>query len=198
LTSRSPQGVANKQAVYRARQRALHRTAMHFHDEFARRKTAEAGGRTANDVEVARAMRAVARAHPRVFRRFYREQLAVETVVPLPRGREPRFAHGTPQAFRLHVKHREAPCQDCQAWWFSTHTRVCAICERSYTTTGQRRYCSAVCRELAYYLRYWQHKTVRVYRPQRNPGWERATLAQKRARQAGVDLGDLVARYRAS
>lgn len=195
---RSANGSANKRSLWRARQRARHRTAMHFHDEYDRHLRAQTDGtRRYTGKERARAMQAVCYAHPRVYRRFYEEQLATEPIIPLKRGAPSMFPHGTLHAWRLHARHGEARCDMCQAWWDSEHTHRCEICEREFVSSVRSRFCGDDCRALWLYLRYWASKTGRKYRPQAEP-WERATVAQERARRMGLDLAVLIARWRAA
>lgn len=195
---RSANGSANRRSLSRARQRARHRTAMRYHGEY-RRHLAEqtGGGRPPTGTEKARAMQAVCSAHPRAYRRFYEEQLAVEQIIPLPIGMPSRFPHGTLHAWRLHSRNGEPRCAMCQAWWDGVHTHRCVICEREFVSSVRSRFCGNDCRALWSYLRYWASKTDRKYRPRAEP-WERATVAQERARRMGLDLVVLIARWRAA
>jgi endogenous inhibitor of DNA gyrase (YacG/DUF329 family) len=152
------QGWKNRQARNRARQRARHRTGMHFYDEYLRAaEKARKAGQIPTSAK-ATGYRYVSERHPRTYQRYYQEELAKETLIDLPMGKRPIYPCGTERAWRRHKLHGQDPmeCEVCRAWVESEFQRTCKTCERSFVSRQPRTFCDDRCKTIwTSCLGYW-------------------------------------------
>jgi hypothetical protein len=219
---RTEQARENSKAFHRARQRALHRTAMRFHAEFDKHKP---GDRVWTETEQARAMRAVAKAHQQAYRRFLKAELGKETRVPLKTGPQRQFPCGTERAWLWHRRWDQDPnaCPECVAGRAERYTQICEICERPFVKKRRTRFCGDPCAELwrkvlSYYANFTKHEVAvarsnaargmnlvwanrvieefaRTGKVQRQRLLPRSASSYKMAEAIGVDLDALVDRF---
>lgn len=167
---RSDEGFANAQARTRARQRARHRTAMHFKAEYLDvLDTVDRSDVTPSGAHQ-RAYREIARRHPKVYVRYMAEERAKETIIELPRGGHIVHPEGTKRALQRHHRRGEELCDECKAYDAERYGRaVCPVCLTEFVRShAQQVFCDDDCYWLMVgYFRYhlnWVKSRVRFAR----------------------------------